>query len=120
MRCTTVRYFLCGAILHREITEARLALAVTDWYEGNVGSAKREVDRAARALLEGKLALPRITEGRAGKVGAEVEGEEDGEEDGGVIAGGVPVPLGLCAALAVMHLITSVGDKNFKGRSVCV
>lgn len=90
-----------------------MAVAVTDWAEGNAQSAKREAERALRAMLEGKL-------GYVGKDEAEAQAQaqalfhrdKDGQAargrrgSGGVDAldEGVPVPLGLCVAAAGMLL----------------
>lgn len=76
-----------------------MAVAVTDWAEGNPQSAKREAELALRALLEGKL----------GYVGKDEASRRDGQlarrsSGGGGMAEGVPVPLGLCVAAAAMLL----------------
>ncbi|CAM9741113.1 unnamed protein product, partial [Scytosiphon promiscuus] len=82
------------AYARREIAEAHLAVAVSDWTEGNPRSAKTEAERALRALLKGKL-------------GGYVDGDEEeaARKDGRAGEGeGVPVPLGLCVAAAGMFL----------------
>lgn len=71
-----------------------MAVAVSDWAEGNPQSAKTEAERALRALLEGKLGYAggRDEEGAPQDAGRAGEGE------------GMPVPLGLCVAAAGMLL----------------
>eukprot|EP00752_Nemacystus_decipiens_P014235 g12662.t1 len=89
------------AYARREIAEAHMAVAVTDWAEGNTQSAKREAERALRALLEGKLGyigkdealLRRDAQARSRRGGGPAAADE-----------GVPVPLGLCVTAAGMLL----------------
>lgn len=80
-----------------------MAVAVTDWAEGNTQSAKREAERALRALLEGKLGYVGKDEALFRRDGQARSWREGG--GGTSTAGeGVPVPLGLCVAAAGMLL----------------
>lgn len=86
----------------REIAEAHLAVAVTDWAEGNSQSAKREAERALRALLEGKLGYIGKDEELLRRDAAQARSRRGGGPE--AADEGVPVPLGLCVAAAGMLL----------------
>lgn len=84
-----------------------MAVAVTDWAEGNSQSAKREAERALRALLEGKLGYVGKDEALFRRGGREASSHRRGGGEGADAADeGVPVPLGLCVAAAGMLLAT--------------
>lgn len=80
-----------------------MAIAVTDWAEGNTRSANREAERALRALLEGKLG-----DADRDRDNGENNGKVGGGQAGGSRARSVPVPLGLCLAASAMLLATSI------------
>lgn len=95
-----------------------MAVAVTDWAEGNPRSAKKEAERALQALLQGKLGLgdgdtgDRNEDGGSGGALRTRKTELDKNRGSGERIGTFPVPLGLCVSAAAMLLLASLTESR--------